>query len=164
MGNAVLKPGHIMFSAKVFSGMSISDDNLAVSSPAVNTNFNLPLDEEIGKAMGGVAIHSCGDYTHTMPLIKKYTPSCVAIDCPLDKDNDPNPNDPEKVRHALAGTGIVVHAKVPGETERMVEVVKKLLHPDLKLIIRPVIIDEPTAEKNYAVLESLLSEFYMKTK
>ena len=80
IGDALIRPGHIMLSQPAFSGMSISDDNLAVGSPEVNCACNLPLDEEIGQAMGGVAIHSCGAYAHTMPHIACLTPSCVAID------------------------------------------------------------------------------------
>ena len=60
IGDALVMPGHIMLSNKGLTGMSISDDNLAVASPDVNAKFNLPLNERVGKAMGGVAIHSCG--------------------------------------------------------------------------------------------------------
>ncbi|PIZ13790.1 MAG: hypothetical protein COY53_02995 [Elusimicrobia bacterium CG_4_10_14_0_8_um_filter_37_32] len=160
IGNALVKPGHIMFSHANFNGMSISDDNLAVASPAVNMKFNLPLDEEIGRALGGVAIHSCGQWAHTMPLVKKIVPACVAIDCAIDKTCDPNPNEPEKVRDAFAGSDINVHVRLTGETDVMLETVKKLLHPKLKLVVRPNYVDIPTAERNYDVLNSLLSEYY----
>jgi hypothetical protein len=84
----------------------------------------------------------------------------VAIDCALDKDNDPDPCDPEKVRDIMQGSGIVVYVRLTGETERMLAAVKKLLHPNLKLVIHPAFIDLPTAERNYAELEGLLSGFY----
>jgi len=42
----------------------------------------------------------------------------------------------------------------------MLETVKKLLHPKLKLVVRPNYVDIPTAERNYDVLNSLLSEYY----
>jgi uroporphyrinogen-III decarboxylase len=160
IGDALIMPGHIMLSNAGLSGMSISDDNLAVASPDVNAKFNLPLNEKIGQAMGGVAIHSCGRWQHTMGMVKELVPSCVAIDCALDKTCDPGPNDAEAVRDAFAGSGIHVHVRLTGETKEMCETVKRLLHPDLKLIIHPGYIDAPAAERNYYELESILSNFY----
>lgn len=160
IGDALVKPGHIMISNKGFRGMAISDDNMAVASPAINEQFNLPLDEEIGKAMGGIAIHSCGSWAHTMVKIKEKVPSCTAIDCAVDLTMDPNPNDPEKVRDAFAGSGITVHARMTGETGEMLETVKRLFHKELKLIIRPQFIDMQTAERNYFELDKLLHDLY----
>lgn len=162
IGNALVEPGHIMLSNTGFKGMAIADDNLAVGSPKVNSEFNLPLDEKIGRAMSGVAIHSCGRWTHTMPMLKKIVPSCVAIDCAVDYSWDPNPNEPEKVRDAMAGTGINVHVRMTGETDKMVDIVKRMLHPQIKLIVHPLFVDAETAEKNYEVLEALLAEYYLK--
>ena len=160
IGNAIIKPGHIMLSSGSFSGMSISDDNLAVGSPDVNRRFNLPLNNEIGKAMGGVAIHSCGYWAHTMPFVNKLVPTCVAVDCGLDYTVDPNPNGPEQVRDAFAGTGIYTHVRLTGDTEKMLETVRRVLHPDLKIIVHPGYIDDATAEKNYMLLDALMSEYF----
>jgi hypothetical protein len=160
IGDALVKPGHIMLSNNRFSGFSISDDNLAVASPAVNEAFNLPLNEAIGEAMGGIAIHSCGDWTHTMPLLSQSVRSCTCIDCAVTFDVDPNPCNPELVRDALKGTGIYLHARMTGETEEMKKMVKKLVDPDLKLIIHPLFSDINTAHKNYSMLEEMLSDYY----
>jgi len=160
IGDALSFPGHIFLNNAGFRGMSISDDNLAVSSPQVNERFNLPLAEEIGLAMGGVAIHSCGNYAHTMGNIKPLVPSCVAIDCALDHVVDPNPNSPEAVRDALAGSGLNVHVRMTGKTEDMLQVVRRVLHKDIRLVVHPAYIDAETARKNYEALDSLLSDFY----
>lgn len=160
IGDAIIKPGHIMLSNSGFSGISISDDNLAVASPKINADFNLILDEEIGRKMGGIAIHSCGQWMHTMPLVKEMVPSCVAIDCAVDRTVDPNPNEPEKVRDIMAGSGINVHVRLTGETEEMLQTVKRMLHPELKLIVHPSFVNYEAAKKNYEALESLLSGYY----
>lgn len=160
IGDALLSPGHIFLNGAGFSGMSISDDNLAVSSPKVNEQFNLPLAEEVGLAMGGVAIHSCGNYAHTMGKIKPLVPSCVALDCAIDHVVDPNPNSPEAVRDALAGSGLAVHVRMTGQTEEMLQVVRRVLHPDLRVVVHPSFIDAETARRNYEALDSLLSDFY----
>ena len=52
-------------------GITISDDNLAVSSPKINKKFFLPTDDEIGEAFNGAVIHSCGNWTHSMPYLHK---------------------------------------------------------------------------------------------
>jgi hypothetical protein len=164
IGNALAKPGHIMLTNAGFKGMAIADDNLAVASPNVNCEFNLPLNEKIGKAMGGVAIHSCGTWTHTMPMLQEIVPSCVAIDFAVDKCWDPNPNQPEKVRDAMVGSSIHLHARTSGEINQMIDTVKRIFHPELKLIIHPQYIDLPTAQKNYETLDKLLSELYSVNK
>jgi hypothetical protein len=64
------------------------------------------------------------------------------------------------VREVMKGSGICVHVRMTGETERMLETVKKVLHPDLKLVIHPAFIDLPTAQRNYGELEQLLSGYY----
>jgi len=160
IGDAIIHPGHTFASNNAFSGAAISDDNLAVASPDVNSRFNLVLDEEIGRAMGGVAIHSCGDYTHTMPLIKEVAPSCVAIEVAVDHAYDPNPNDPVRVRDRIAGSGIHLQVRVTGETEEMIETIGKMLHPDLKMIVLPRYVDLPTCKRNYEALDNLLSSYY----
>ena len=122
--------------------MSVSDDNLVCSSPTLNAEFNLALDEELGKALSGIAIHSCGNWAHTMPSIRECVPSCVAIDCALNLAMDPCPNVPEHVRDALAGTGIAVQIRMGGEPETILDVVKRAFHPDLRLIVQPATPDE----------------------
>ncbi len=160
IGDALVMPGHIMLSNAGLTGMSVSDDNLAVASPNVNRRFNLALDEEIGRAMGGVAIHSCGVWTHLMPMLRDVVPSCVAIDCAIDSTVDPCPNKPEEVRDALAGSSFAVHVRMTGETDAMLDCVRRVFHPRLKLIVHPAFVDLPTAERNYHELESLLTKLF----
>ena len=95
-----------------------------------------------------------------MPFLEEIVPSCKSIDCALDLTCDPNPNSPEKIKDASAESGIAVHARLTGETDVILETVKKLLHPELKLIIHPNFIHAPTAERNYHELERLMSDFY----
>jgi len=160
IGDALIKPGHVMFSDMSFRGISISDDNLALISPRAACEFNLKLDEEVGKAMGGVAIHSCGRWEKTMSLVRDTVPSCVLLHCSLSTDWDTNPNNPEDVRDALAGKGIPVHVRVSGNTEKMLAEVSRVMHPGLRIVVQPQYVDEDTAERNYHALNSLLSGFY----
>ena len=43
-------PGHIFHGSPTLSGLAVSDDNLAVGSPAINAQFALPADERISSA------------------------------------------------------------------------------------------------------------------
>jgi len=160
IGNALIRPGINMFSSAQFKGISISDDNLAVASPQVNADFNLVLDEEIGRAMGGVAIHSCGCWTRTMKKIKEIVPSCTEIDCAVDRSQDPNPNEPEKVRDAMAHSGIPVRVRTSWETEKMLESVRRILHPGIRLIVHPMFKDVRRARLNYEALDSLMGGYF----
>jgi hypothetical protein len=47
-------------------------------------------------------------------------------------DHDPNP--PEKIRDAFAGTGITVCARMVGDLEAIRPAIERLWHPDLKMI------------------------------
>ncbi len=160
IGDAIVHPGHIMLNGAGLRGMSISDDNLAVASPDVNRRINLPMNDQIGQAMGGVAIHSCGCFSHSMAMVPEVCPSCVAIDCALDGRIDPNPNEPEAVRDALAGTGIALHARMAGGLDDVIARVKRLLHPDLRLIVHAGFADAPDSHRRYEALDTLLAEYY----
>jgi len=52
-------------------GIHMSDDYLAVVSPAIYEEFALPYYHRISKEFGGLFLHSCGDYTHNAKLILK---------------------------------------------------------------------------------------------
>jgi len=45
-------------------GIAISDDALAVLSPATYKEFALPYTNQLSEAFNGIFIHSCGDFTH----------------------------------------------------------------------------------------------------
>lgn len=153
-------PGHIMVSDTSWTGLSISDDNLAVVSPAVGRAFCLAYDQQLADAFGGVAIHSCGRWQHLMPDVATMR-GVTQVDLALDRDNDPNPNDPEPVRDAFAGSGIAVKVRGPHELDRWLELLPRLLHPELRLILQlQTPADRSRAAANYDRMERALSEFY----
>lgn len=53
-------------------GLCLADDTpLIMLSPAMYEEFALPYNSRIGKAFGGVHVHSCGDYRHNLDNILK---------------------------------------------------------------------------------------------
>jgi len=160
----VSKPGHVMPSLPSLRGITLSDDNLAVSSPELNGKYSLPYNQKIAEALGGVAIHSCGVWDHTMGLLPKY--DVVGIDCSVHRDWDPTPMKPERVRDAMRGTGMVVKARMGGRIEEVLADLKRLAAPDLRLIV-DIFRLEPdegryraAAERNYKLAAESLAELY----
>ena len=135
IGDCLALPGHNQrFSYPAGRGMSLSDDNLAVSSPKINSEFFLPLDDQIGAAFGGVAIHSCGNWGHTMPLVAKMK-NLYMIDCTISYQRDPNPCTPEQVRDAFNGSDVIVQVRIGPDLDIDIPLLKRLISPDLRLII-----------------------------
>jgi len=52
-------------------GISVSDDCLAVLSPALYEQFALPYVNELSEEFGGVFIHSCGNFVHQLDNLEK---------------------------------------------------------------------------------------------
>lgn len=128
------QPGHMFPSWVGGRGIALSDDNLAVASPEVNERFSLPRNERIGAAFGGVAVHSCGRWSHTMARLPRW-PMHYMIDCAIGPAVDPNPNEPRAVREALAGTGVICKARVGGPLEQTLPRILDLAAPDLRLMV-----------------------------
>jgi hypothetical protein len=165
IGNELVsRPGHVMPSLPGFRGITLSDDNLAVSSPLINERFSLPCNQRIADALGGVAVHSCGVWDHTMKLLPGR--GVMGVDCAVAPVCDPTPMTPEAVRAALAGTGIVVKARCGGTREEIEHAIAALAGPDIRLILDITRIDPDdatyarTAETNYAMARELLGRRY----
>jgi hypothetical protein len=160
----VSRPGHVMPSLPGLKGITLSDDNLAVSSPLINEKFSLRFNQVIAEEMGGVAVHSCGVWDHTMKLLPGR--GVIAVDCSLSPRWDPTPMAPEMVRAALGGTGIAVKARVGGTREEIEHAITALAGPDMRVILDIARIDEDdaayarTAEGNYKLARDMLARAY----
>ncbi len=164
----VSQPGHVMPSLTRFRGITLSDDNFAVSSPAFNEKFSIPADEKIGDAFGGAAIHSCGTWDHTMEKLKSQD-GFMAIDAAISKFWDPNPNEPAAVRDALEGSGVIVKARCSPDKGNFLTELENLVRPGIRLILDIPLMDENgeacsqcqrNAEENYKVATDKLDELY----
>lgn len=123
-------PGHIMPSDVSLRGISVSDDNMAVISPASYQNTSLPYNSRLSEHFGGIAIHTCGNYKHTLPLMME-TPGLAMVDCAL-RGADPNPNKAEDLLPWFAGKDIVLKVRVGLDA---LEEVYPLLTGGVKLIV-----------------------------
>ncbi len=152
------KPGHLMPSGTFLNGISLSDDNLAVSSPHINQKIALPFNDKISKEFGGLAVHSCGVWAHTMKLLTQYD-DIYMVECALSKECDPNPNKPSEARDALKGSGMILKTRVGGNLEEIDKILDDLAAPDLKLIVQ-IAYNEEDAEKKYKFVNEKLAAIY----
>ena len=52
-------------------GISISNDDWVMISPEMHDEFHLPYLNELSEEFGGIYLHSCGDWSHQLPSLKK---------------------------------------------------------------------------------------------
>lgn len=160
----VARPGHSIPSLPGLAGINLSDDNLAVASPLVNERVSLPADRRLSEAFGGVFLHSCGTWHHTMRAAVAH--GATGICCAVHKACDPTPDDPAAVRTALEGTGVMVRARFGQDLERLLADLPRIAGPGLRIIVdilREEPRDEawiPIAETNYRRTTERLARLY----
>jgi hypothetical protein len=135
MGPRASRPGHIMLSSPRLSGISVSDDNMAVISKRAYLNAAAPYNSRLGEHFGGIALHTCGDFHQNYDAVKRVK-NLVLVDCHI-SGADPQPNDPRKLAEAFAGTGIILKVGI-GAAEEHWDALEELIRPDLRLIIQVV--------------------------
>ncbi|MFA5204159.1 MAG: uroporphyrinogen decarboxylase family protein [Lentisphaeria bacterium] len=153
------RPGHIMPSFAGGPGIAVSDDNLAVASPHINETFSLPCNKRLAGLFGGVAIHSCGPWHHTMRKAFEEG-GALMVDCALHKSCDPCPNQPAAVRDALKGLKKpILKIRLGGSLEEIEALVEEVFDPSLKLVVHiPLVKDDE--ERRYKRLQGRLEKLY----
>ncbi len=154
----VARPGHLAPSSTAYKGMSMSDDNLAVSSPKINEIVALPFNQKIAEAMGGLALHSCGKWAHTMAKLDKAD-GYDMVECAITNAVDPTPNKPEDVRDALRGKDILCKVRVGNDMDQVEDALQRVFAPDLPLIVQ-LDYDAAHARENYERVTALLDSLY----
>ena len=124
-------PGHTMWSPNNFTGISLSNDMLALVDSAFYKEFGLPYDQKIADALGGIGVHSCGKWAHNFDIVKELRDISM-IDLAISYVYDPDPNIPAKILNGFGGTGIPVQVRCdPNDAE----LIDQLLESDVKTIL-----------------------------
>ncbi len=134
IGDALVWPGHGFSSSRAFCGLGQSDDNLLTMSGAMYGELAAPSFSACGGPFGGVAFHSCGNWSSRLPVILRL-PGLRMVDAAFGPATDPRPNPPEPFAAVLADTGIVLNARIVGPPETVLEYVGRLWRPGMKLIV-----------------------------
>jgi len=134
IGDSIAWPGHGYASCRPFEGLGMSDDNALMISGDQYIEFAAPAVELLADSFTGTAFHSCGDWSGRAQKIKTIS-GLRMVDAAFSAETDPSPNPPEPFVEAFANTGIVVNARIVGDCQTVVETVRKLWAPGMKLIV-----------------------------
>ena len=138
-------PGHNSWAHPTWPGLGLSEDVLYMVGPDFFEEFARPYNERIAKALGGVVIHSCGDWRQNYGAVRRVN-GLVCVDLAIHRDIDPNPSDPEVVRDGLRGSTFPVKVRTRGGS---VDLLDKLYAPDLRLMWEVSWADDPAVRQNY---------------
>jgi hypothetical protein len=134
IGERLVNPGHGFASARNFTGYGQSDDNIVMMSNEDYLACAVPSFEKVGLAYGGPVLHSCGDYSGKLPVMNKIR-GLKMIDAAFSPETDPNPCPASPFAEALAGTGIVLNARIVGGLDVIEQTVKQLWRKGMKLAV-----------------------------
>jgi hypothetical protein len=154
IGTALARPGHGFASSRAGTGIGLSTDNLIMMSPAMYAGFCAEHSARIGDAFGGTAIHSCGNWGRWLSAVKKI-PNLTMVDGAFSPQTDPAYNHCEEFRDALAGSGVILHVRIVGDSEEVLSRVKRLWKPGLKLIVTTHVQDPRAQHRLYRHIHQL---------
>jgi hypothetical protein len=134
IGPAIVWPGHGFASSRDFHGLGISEDNALIFSNAMYRDYIAPSFEAASQPFGGVAFHCCGNWSGKLPVVRSLAGLRMA-DGAFSPATDPKPNPPDAFRGTFAGTSVVLNARIVGNVDTIVQTVKQLWTPGMKLIV-----------------------------
>jgi len=133
ISDALVWPGHGFASSRVFEGFGMADDNSIMLSADQYQQFSASSLVKTAEDFAGPAFHSCGNWSHLAPVVKQITGLRMA-DGAFGAQTDPFPNDAEVFGEVFADSGIIVNARIVGDSSEVVRQVRKLWAPGMKLI------------------------------
>jgi hypothetical protein len=134
IGDVLVKPGHGFASSSLFEGFGMSDDNVVMIDEPNYMKYVAPSFVKLGTAFGGPVFHSCGNYSDKAGMLKKLDGLKMA-DAAFTIETDPDPNPTLPFTEALADSGIILNARMVGDSETVRAKTKELWKPGMKLII-----------------------------
>jgi len=134
IGNAAVWPGHGFASSSSWKGLGMSDDNALMISPEQYLQIAAPSVEKICRPFGGTAFHSCGNWSAWLDAVMNVKGLLMA-DGAFSPETDPDSITDLETFHRLAHTGIVLNARIVGDTEILEQQVKRLWVPGMKLVV-----------------------------
>jgi len=156
IGNAMVKPGHGFASSLHFEGIGVSDDNIVMVDSGNYMDLISPSLVKLGNAFGGTVHHSCGNFSDKATMLPEI-PNLKMADAAFTAETDPHPNPPAPFRDALAGTGIILNARMVGDPGIIAETTRQLWTPDMKLIVVTFSPDPEEQREAYRRIHSICS-------
>jgi hypothetical protein len=157
IGEAAVWPGHGFASSRRFSGLGASDDVSMMLSGEQYLRFEAPCLSRLAEAFGGVAFHSCGNWSGQAEAVAQ-TPGLVMVDGAFSAETDPDPNPAGPFAAVFAGTGTAVNARMVGSAETVVEKAKALCRPGMKVVATTYCKTPAEQERVYDEIHALVEK------
>jgi hypothetical protein len=157
IGDALVRPGHGFASSHAFEGFGMSDDNVVMVDEERYMNLISPSFVKLGRAFGGPVHHSCGNFSDKTGMFQKIE-GLKMVDAAFTAETDPAPNPAAPFSNALAGSGIILNARMVGDPDVVAETTKSLWQPEMKMLA-VTFSPSPQEQKNvYDSLHSICNE------
>ncbi|MCF0193335.1 MAG: hypothetical protein HUK05_08020, partial [Prevotella sp.] len=134
IGNALARPGHGFASSRKFVGIGMSDDTVTMMPDDVYFNACVPAMVKVGNEFGGSVFHSCGNWSGKKDGIVNVSGIRMA-DGAFSLATDPGANPTTGFAEAFANTGVILNARIVGKPNLVLEKVRHLWRPGMKLIV-----------------------------
>jgi hypothetical protein len=154
IGDALVKPGHGFASSYVFDGFGMSDDNVVMIDEESYLNFVSPSFIKLGKAFGGPVHHSCGNFSSKTGIFHKIG-GLKMVDAAFTAETDPSPNPTAPFSEALAGTGIILNARMVGDPDVVTVTTESLWRSGLKLVAVTFCSSPEKQRESYNIIHSI---------
>ena len=134
IGDALARPGHGFASSRRFTGIGMSDDTVTMMPDDVYFDVCTPAMVKVGNEFGGAVFHSCGNWSNKKEGIVRI-PGLRMADGAFSLATDPGANPTDGYAEAFAGTGVVLNARIVGKPQLVIDKVRQLWRPGMKLIV-----------------------------
>lgn len=134
IGNALARPGHGFASSRRFTGIGMSDDTVTMMPDDIYFDVCAPAMVKVGNEFGGAVFHSCGNWSNKKEGIVRI-PGILMADGAFSLATDPGANATDGYAKTFANTGVVLNARIVGNPSLVLDKVKQLWQPGMKLIV-----------------------------
>lgn len=134
IGDALARPGHGFASSRMFTGIGMSDDTVTMMPDDIYFDVCAPAMVKVGNEFGGAVFHSCGNWSSKKEGIVKM-PGIKMADGAFSLATDPGANSTDGYAETFANTGVILNARIVGNPQLVLEKVRQLWRPGMKLIV-----------------------------
>jgi len=154
IGEQLVRPGHTFASSYSGQGLGMSTDDLVMISPRTFARVCLASHARAGEPFGGAVIHSCGNWSKWIPAVRQIA-NLRMVDGAFSPQTDPHYNVCEEFRDAFAGSGVIVHARMVGDRQEVLDHVRRLWKPGMKLVVVTYVQDVDEQHRLYDQIHEL---------
>lgn len=134
LGDAAAFPGHGFASSRVIKGLGVSADTGIMMNNSMFDESVAPQIANMCLPFGGAYFHSCGNWEIQIPSVLKIK-GILGADAAFGSQTDPSPNAPSVFGEQFANTGKILNMRIVGDADTVVNAVRQVWRPGLRLIV-----------------------------